>query len=199
MQPTKKFSTRAFRNALGSYATGVAVITARGPDSSLAGVTINSFASVSLDPPLVLWSLALNSPSLLLLRNCSHYAINVLAQDQQELSQRFAATRTDKFAGLAFTPGAGDAPLLPGCCAWLECRHEAQHGADALLCGDPLWFGDWVHARRLVCAAWRLARRVHLRGVAGRVAGVEPALSRGAATGPVGWHRRRGRAEGGRG
>ncbi len=134
MQPTKKFSTRAFRNALGSYATGVAVITARGPDSSLAGVTINSFASVSLDPPLVLWSLALNSPSLLLLRNCSHYAINVLAQDQQELSQRFAATRTDKFAGLAFTPGAGDAPLLPGCCAWLECRHEAQHpGGDHLI------------------------------------------------------------------
>ncbi len=138
---------RAFRKALGSYATGVTVITARDPDGSLAGVTINSFASVSLDPPLVLWSLALDSPSLPLLRNCDHYAINVLAQDQRELSQRFAATRTDKFAGLAFTAGAGDAPLLPGCCAWLECRHEAQYpGGDHLILVARV--DDFVHFDR---------------------------------------------------
>lgn len=130
----RNFDTRAFRDALGSYATGVAVITARGRDGSLAGVTINSFASVSLDPPLVLWSLSLNSPSLPLFRNCSHYAINVLAQDQQALSKRFAATRADRFVGVDFAPGAGDAPLLSGCCAWFECRNVAHHsGGDHLI------------------------------------------------------------------
>lgn len=129
-----EFDTRAFRNALGSYATGVAVITALGRDGSPAGLTINSFASVSLDPPLVLWSLSLYSPSLPIFQNCSHYAINVLAQGQQALSTRFAATQTDKFEGVAFTPGAGGAPLLPGCCAWFECRNEAHHaGGDHLI------------------------------------------------------------------
>jgi flavin reductase (DIM6/NTAB) family NADH-FMN oxidoreductase RutF len=130
----RDFDTRAFRNALGSYATGVTVITARGRDGSPIGLTINSFASVSLDPPLVLWSLSLYSPSLPVFQNCSHYAINVLAQGQQALSTRFAATRTDKFEGVDFTPGAGGAPLLPGCCAWFECRNEAHHaGGDHLI------------------------------------------------------------------
>ena len=131
---TSKFNTRGFRTALGSFATGVAVITARDREGSPTGITINSFASVSLDPPLVLWSLSLHSPSLPVFRNCSHYAINVLAQDQQALSKRFAATRTDKFAGVDFTLGAGDLPLLPGCCAWFECRNEAHHaGGDHLI------------------------------------------------------------------
>ncbi|HUW38061.1 MAG TPA: flavin reductase family protein [Rhodocyclaceae bacterium] len=129
-----EFDTRAFRNALGSYPTGVTVITARAQDGSTAGLTINSFASVSLDPPLVLWSLSLHSPSLPAFQNCSHYAINVLAQDQQVLSQRFAATQADKFAGLDFTVGAGGALLLPGCCAWFECRNETHHaGGDHLI------------------------------------------------------------------
>ncbi len=128
------FDKRAFRDALGSYATGVAVITVRGRDGALAGITINSFASVSLDPPLVLWSLSLDSPSLPPMRNCGHYAINVLAQDQQALSERFAGTRADRFAGVEFTPGAGDAPLLSGCCAWFECHNVAHHpGGDHLI------------------------------------------------------------------
>jgi len=129
-----EFDARALRKALGSYTTGVTVITTRTSDGVTAGLTINSFASVSLDPPLVLWSLSLHSPSLPAFQNCSHYAINVLAQDQQALSQRFAATRTDKFAGLDFTLGAVGAPLLPGCCAWFECRNEAHHaGGDHLI------------------------------------------------------------------
>lgn len=128
------FDTRDFRNALGNYATGITVITARGRDGKLAGLTANSFASVSLDPPLILWSLSLYSPSLTTFQECSHYAINVLACDQEPLARRFALSQTDKFAGLQFALGAGGAPILPGCCAWFECRNEARHsGGDHLI------------------------------------------------------------------
>lgn len=117
----------ALRRALGQFATGIAVVTARGPDGALAGLTVNSFASVSLDPPLVLWSLSLHSSSRPVFESCSHYAINVLAEDQAELSRRFAASGTDRFAGLEWFPGTGGAPLLKGCCARFECRNEARH------------------------------------------------------------------------
>ena len=129
-----EFDTRAFRSALGSYTTGVTVITTRNSSGVAVGLTINSFAAVSLDPPLVLWSLSLNSSSLPAFKECKHYAINVLAQDQQALSQRFAATQTDKFAGLDFVLGATGAPLLSGCCAWFEFRNEVRHdGGDHLI------------------------------------------------------------------
>ncbi|NJD36032.1 MAG: flavin reductase family protein, partial [Betaproteobacteria bacterium] len=81
---------RTFRNALGEFATGVAVVTARTAGGQPVGVTINSFASVSLEPPLVLWSLGLQSPSLAVFEACSHYVVNILAADQTELSQRFS-------------------------------------------------------------------------------------------------------------
>ncbi len=133
-----EFDTRAFRNALGSFATGIAVITARGAKGELAGLTVNSFASVSLDPPLVLWSLSLYSPSLAVFQNCSHYAINILSAAQVDLSQRFSRPSdggsADKFAGLEFSSGNGGAPLLPECCAWFECRNETRHpGGDHLI------------------------------------------------------------------
>lgn len=133
-----EFDQRAFRTALGSFATGVTVITARGDNGKLAGLTVNSFASVSLDPPLVLWSLSLYSPALAVFQHCSHYAINVLAADQAELSDHFAKPTTDhaedKFSGLKFDLGSGGAPLLPGCCARFECRNETRHaGGDHLI------------------------------------------------------------------
>ena len=125
---------RAFRNALGMFATGVTVITTRAQSGEYAGLTVNSFGSVSLDPPLVLWSLSLYSPSLPAFQNCGHYAINILALDQVDLSTRFAASNTDRFAGLDFMPGTCGAPLLPGCCAWFECRNEARHaGGDHII------------------------------------------------------------------
>jgi flavin reductase (DIM6/NTAB) family NADH-FMN oxidoreductase RutF len=125
---------RSLRGALGMFATGVAVITTTKQDGSHAGFTANSFSSVSLEPPLVLWSLALSSPSLAAFQDCGHYAINVLAADQIDLSQRFAASGTDKFAGLELWPGTGGAPLLPGCCAWFECANEVRHpGGDHLI------------------------------------------------------------------
>lgn len=135
---TNEFDTREFRNALGSFATGVTVITARDVDGGLTGLTVNSFASVSLDPPLVLWSLSRHSQALAAFQHCSHYAVNILAADQVDLSTHFAKPSAgrgeDKFAGLKFDIGSGGAPLLRGCCAWFECRNERRHaGGDHLI------------------------------------------------------------------
>ncbi len=128
------FDARSFRDALGEFATGVAVVTARGADGQPVGVTINSFASVSLEPPLVLWSLGLQSPSLAVFESCSHYAVNVLAADQTEFSQRFAQSQSDKFAGIESRTGASGVQLLPGCSAWFECRNEMRYpGGDHII------------------------------------------------------------------
>lgn len=125
---------RTLRNALGEFATGVTVVTARGADGRPVGVTINSFASVSLEPPLLLWSLGLHSSALAAFESCRHYAINVLAADQGEYSQRFSQSRDDEFAGIELDAGAGGTPLLPGCCAWFECRNELRYpGGDHLI------------------------------------------------------------------
>jgi flavin reductase (DIM6/NTAB) family NADH-FMN oxidoreductase RutF len=125
---------RRLRDALGEFATGVAVVTARGIDGLPVGVTINSFASVSLEPPLVLWSLGLASPSRASFESCSHYAVNILAAEQVELSQRFSQPQEDRFAGIDLKVGAGGAPLLPGCSAWFECRNEARYpGGDHVI------------------------------------------------------------------
>ena len=128
------FDARTFRDALGEFATGVTVVTARRADGQPVGVTVNSFASVSLDPPLVLWSLGLQSPSLAVFESCSHYAINVLAAEQVEISQRFSQSQSDRFAGIDLKVGAGGTPILPGCCAWFECRNEMRYpGGDHLI------------------------------------------------------------------
>lgn len=121
--------TLRLRHALGDFATGVAIITARGADGRLAGMTANSFASVSLDPPLVLWNLSLGSPSVPIFQSCTHYAVNILAADQVELSQRFARRSEDKFKGLRCKAGAGGTVLIPGCVAWFECKAVARHPA----------------------------------------------------------------------
>ncbi len=133
-KPYDSQDTLSLRQALGEFATGITVVTARGAGGAVAGLTVNSFASVSLEPPLVLWSLGLGSPSLAVFQTCTHYAVNVLALDQRELSQRFAQSATDKFAGLPVQEGTGGSVLLPGCCAWFECRVAARHeGGDHLI------------------------------------------------------------------
>ncbi len=125
---------RALRDSLGMFATGITVVTARAPDGTLAGLTVNSFNAVSLDPPLIVWSLASHLSSVSVFADCEYYAINVLAEDQQHLSQRFATRDIDKFAGLECRDGFGGAPLLDGCCAWFECRNTTRHdGGDHLL------------------------------------------------------------------
>lgn len=125
---------RDLRDALGDFATGVTVVTARGAEGQPVGITVNSFASVSLEPPLVLWSLGLQSPSRGVFESCSHYAVHVLAAGQIEWAQRFSQPQGDRFAGIEPEVGAGGAPILPGCCAWFECRNEIRYpGGDHLI------------------------------------------------------------------
>ena len=125
---------RDFRDALGSFPTGVTVVTALAPDASPIGVTISSFNSVSLDPPLILWSLSCVSPSLAAFAQAGHYAINVLAADQQWISECFAARENDRFNGVKVSKGLGGVPLIEGCSAWFECSNEAQYpGGDHLI------------------------------------------------------------------
>lgn len=125
---------RDFRDALGSFPTGVTVVTALAPDASPIGVTISSFNSVSLDPPLILWSLSCVSPSLAAFAQAGHYAINVLAADQQWISECFAARENDRFNGVKISKGLGGVPLIEGCSAWFECSNEAQYpGGDHLI------------------------------------------------------------------
>jgi flavin reductase (DIM6/NTAB) family NADH-FMN oxidoreductase RutF len=125
---------RDFRNALGTFATGVTIITAVAPDGRPYGLTCNSFASVSLNPPLVLWSLGLYSSSLGAFQNASHFAVNILGESQQELANKFAKSSDDKFTGIAWTPGLGKAPLLAGCVANFQCRAANRYyGGDHVI------------------------------------------------------------------
>lgn len=127
-------NTLPLRQALGEFATGVAVVTACDADGAPIGLTVNSFASVSLDPPLVLWSLSIGSASLAAFCDATHFAVNVLTAAQIDVSQRFAQPRGDKFEGMAWQPGLGGAALLPDCCAWFECKTEHRHeGGDHMI------------------------------------------------------------------
>jgi 3-hydroxy-9,10-secoandrosta-1,3,5(10)-triene-9,17-dione monooxygenase reductase component len=114
--------TRQFRDALGSFATGVTIVTTRNAAGEDIGLTANSFNSVSLDPPMVLWSLAKKSLSLRAFIESGYFAVHVLAATQEDLSLTFATRGADKFAGQAVTRGLGDVPLLPGCSALFQCR-----------------------------------------------------------------------------
>lgn len=127
-----EFTDRELRDALGRFATGVTVVTTEGPDGPL-GITANSFASVSLDPPLVLWSPARKSRRFPAFEAASHFAVHVLSSGQRHLAERFAGSEQG-FTGLEFERGIGEVPLLAGCAARLECRHAAGHdGGDHLI------------------------------------------------------------------
>src|SRR4051794_27225382 len=126
--------SRDFRNALGTYATGVTIITAGGADRKPYGVTCNSFASVSLNPPLVLWSLGMFSQGLTTFQNASHFTVNVLSASQQELAMRFAKSSDDKFDGVEWKPGLGNAPIIAGSVASFQCRAANRYyGGDHVI------------------------------------------------------------------
>ncbi len=132
------FDHRAFRSALGRFPTGVTVVTTLSPDGRRIGLTANSFNSVSLDPPLVLWSLAKRAASLPVFLTAPHYAINVLAADQIRLSRQFAGRRGDRFADVRCREGLGGIPLIEGCTAWFECHnvHQYEGGDHVILVGQ---------------------------------------------------------------
>ena len=132
------FATAEFRQALGMFATGVTIVTARSPPGKLIGLTANSFNSVSLSPPLVLWSLARAAGSMAAFSTGSHYAINILGADQQDLARQFAAREGDRFAGVGFAPGSSGAPLLEGAVATFECfnRSRYEEGDHVIFVGE---------------------------------------------------------------
>lgn len=130
-----ELDTLALRAALGRFATGVTIISCRASDGSPVGLTANSFNSLSLQPPLVLWSLRSVSPNLGDFVAASHFAINVLAENQVDLSRRFASPAEDKFAQGSWTPGLGGAPVLAGCVAVFQCEQVSYQTA-----GDHVLF-----------------------------------------------------------
>jgi len=158
---------RAFRNALGQFATGVTIVTACGPRGERVGATVSSFNSVSLDPPMVLWSLDKRALSRSIFETSTHFAVHVLTLEQQELAQRFARRGTEKFEGLPCGGGLGNAPLLTDCAACFECetRHRYDGGDHVIFVGEvkrfkhvtgaPLVFhgGTFAEARLLAGAA----------------------------------------------
>lgn len=125
----------ALRAALGRYATGVTIITCRGADGAPVGLTANSFSALSLDPPLVLWSLRRASGSLAPFAAAPGFAVNVLAEEQVELSRRFASSVADKFHLGEWSAGEHGAPVLSGCSAVFECALATQQVA-----GDHVLF-----------------------------------------------------------
>lgn len=135
---------RAFRRALGNFATGVTVVTAAAPDGTRAGVTANSFNSVSLDPPLVLWSIDKRSGSYPVFEQATHFAVNVLAADQVNISNQFARPKDDKFSGIGMETGIGGAPLLTDCAARFQCeKYQLLDGGDHwIMLGKVVAFDD---------------------------------------------------------
>jgi flavin reductase (DIM6/NTAB) family NADH-FMN oxidoreductase RutF len=125
---------RELRNALGRFATGVTVITTQTPAGKLEGLTANSFSALSLDPPLVLWSIRLSAPSLPGFLAAGGFAVNVLAAGQRKLAADFAKTSVDKFANVPFGMGMRGYPVLPGSIAVFECQTENTiEGGDHLI------------------------------------------------------------------
>ena len=127
MQPSSTQEKRALRDALGSFSTGVTVITTHDEQGqALIGLTVNSFSSVSLDPPLVLWSISNHSPSVAHFSVGRQQAIHVLSKDQEALARHFATPQADKFSGVDHqAPGDFGAPLIEGCSARFYCVTES--------------------------------------------------------------------------
>ncbi|GLU37343.1 flavin reductase [Pseudomonas sp. NBRC 100443] len=137
-----RFDPKEFRRTLGTFTTGVTIITTRAADGTPIGLTANSFNSVSLDPPMVLWSLAKTSRSLEAFTCAEHWAVHILSVDQQPLSDRFAKSSEDKFAGVEVQAGIADLPLLLGCSSRLQCKTLFQYegGDHIIFVGEVLDF-----------------------------------------------------------
>ncbi|HEU0203004.1 MAG TPA: flavin reductase [Burkholderiaceae bacterium] len=142
VQQSSAIDQRALRSALGAFTTGVTIVTTRDEAGRDVGLTANSFNSVSLDPPLVLWSLAKSSSNLPAFLQAQHFAVHVLAATQDGLSNLFAKRGADRFAGLEVARGHGDVPLLHGCAARFECRTAFRYegGDHQIFVGEVLVF-----------------------------------------------------------
>ena len=140
----QSFTQMEFRQALGSFPTGVTIITTLGRNGQKVGMTANSFNSVSLDPPLILWSLGRQA-------NChddfiaaEYFAVHILASDQQQLSNRFAETGSDRFADLDCSQGLSGIPILPHYSTCFQCKMAQQYdgGDHIIITGEVIEFTD---------------------------------------------------------
>lgn len=138
---TASFDSKDLRAALGRFATGVTIVTCVDAAGQPVGLTANSFNALSLEPPLVLWSLRGASPNLAAFVAASHFTVNVLAESQIELSRRFASPVHDRFAGVDWQPGLGGAPMLAGCAAVFQCAADKH-----LPMGDHMLFTGRVRS-----------------------------------------------------
>lgn len=129
-----------FRQVLGQFPTGVTIVTTRSETGEPVGMTASSFNSVSMDPPLILWSIDHRAHSLEIFENCEHFAVNILSDQQKDISNLFASTGADKFKDTEYTEGAGNSPLLPNCTAQLECRtwNTYDGGDHTIIVGEVL-------------------------------------------------------------
>ncbi len=147
-KPSRAIEPRALRDALGRFGTGVTIITCIDETGARVGLTANSFNALSLDPPLVLWSLRQASPSLVAFAQAKVFAVNVLAESQVDLSRRFASAMPDKFSEGSWSAGVGDAPVLAGCAAVFECelQQQLEAGDHRLFIGRVLRLADGLVA-----------------------------------------------------
>jgi flavin reductase (DIM6/NTAB) family NADH-FMN oxidoreductase RutF len=152
-------TSKHLRLALAQFATGVTIITTLGPDGEPIGVTANSFNSVSLEPPCVLWSLADSAYSSSVFQQAAHFCVHVLTDTQEQLSHKFATAGADKFGGLAWGRGIGSVPVLEEFVARFECRktHQFPVGDHTIFVGEVLAY-QWADRRPLVFHSGRYAQ-----------------------------------------
>lgn len=136
------------RRALGCFATGVTVVTTADPSGNVVGLTVNSFSSVSLDPPLILWSLRRKSRNLDAFRQAGRFAVNILKSDQQLVAERFCMIGTERFEGVEYEWGELDVPIISDALAWFECGvdSEFEGGDHVIVLGRVISFRYTDHA-----------------------------------------------------
>ncbi|MFP5256292.1 MAG: flavin reductase family protein [Acidimicrobiia bacterium] len=127
------FDSARYRQVLGHFPTGVTVITAAG-EPTPTGMAVGSFSSVSLDPPLVAFFAGKDSSTWPKIEAAGAFCVNVLAEDQEELSRRFASKEDDKFAGVGWAPAASGSPMIDGVLAWIDCRIDSVTDAGDHVC-----------------------------------------------------------------
>jgi 3-hydroxy-9,10-secoandrosta-1,3,5(10)-triene-9,17-dione monooxygenase reductase component len=141
---SNSFTQQDFRNALGGFATGITVITTLGKNGQKVGMTANSFNSVSLTPPLILWSIGKNTNCFEDFMAAEAFAVHVLAEDQQDLSNLFATSGIDRFADLECNEGLSGVPILPHYSVCFQCKMAKQYdgGDHIIMTGEVVQFDD---------------------------------------------------------
>jgi 3-hydroxy-9,10-secoandrosta-1,3,5(10)-triene-9,17-dione monooxygenase reductase component len=141
---SNSFTQQEFRNALGGFATGITIITALGKNGQKVGMTANSFNSVSLTPPLILWSIGKNTNCFEDFMAAEAFAVHVLAEDQQDLSNLFATSGIDRFADLECSEGLSSVPILPHYSVCFQCKMAQQYdgGDHTIMTGEVVQFDD---------------------------------------------------------